>query len=114
ELFSLLPFFRSRPPRYSSSDWRNQEGFSTRKLIASVFAQAGPFADIRSGVMDTIRSSPTGCASRPTSRPPRKRSFPSEIESIASITLKNVLTLGVAQSLLQSLQYTKRHPQGSL
>jgi len=44
ELFSLLPFFRSRPPRYSSSDWRNQEGFSTRRLNACVFAQAGPKA----------------------------------------------------------------------
>src|SRR6516165_2630040 len=46
ELFSLLPFFRSRPPRYSSSDWRNQEGFSTRRLNACVFAQAGPLTVI--------------------------------------------------------------------
>jgi hypothetical protein len=29
ELFSLLPFFRSRPLRYSSSTGENQEGFST-------------------------------------------------------------------------------------
>src|SRR5215472_145453 len=31
ELFSLLPFFRSRPQRYSSLDWRNQEGLSMRR-----------------------------------------------------------------------------------
>jgi len=37
-------FFRSRPQRYSSSDCRNQEGFSTCRLNACVFTRPPPTA----------------------------------------------------------------------
>jgi hypothetical protein len=44
--------------RYSSSDWRNQEGFSTRILNASVFAQAGTIADFDEKIAAVMNHDP--------------------------------------------------------